>query len=95
MTLVNVVAIHLPRDSERASGAFDVVVDLDVRGQMESYTFHVSPLGMPGEDISIVESELAFVDRFRSTLHVTRDVERLVGQAVHVGHVHLPQVVAA
>ena len=91
---VHVVAIHVPARRDPSQGPYAVIADLEVDA-VESYEFKVTPLGYPGEDLSVVSSERSFVDRFRDTLSVTWDVERLIGLAIQQGSVHLPQVIAA
>jgi hypothetical protein len=92
---VKVLDIQLPAAAVDPAASFVASVHMDIDAKSEWFNFTVSPLGMPGSDTRIIEAELPFLDRFRGHQKVIHHVRRLVGQAVHVGGVHLPQLIAA
>lgn len=92
---IRVLSIELPAVASEPEARFDVRVELDLGGESHWFTFHVSPLGMPGSRSRVIEAGRDFRERFREQRKTDRHVRRLVGQAVRHGKVHLPQLIAA
>lgn len=92
---IRVLAIQLPSTAADPASSFTVRVHLDVEGESEWFTFSIEPLGMPGSDARLIVANQPFLDRFRDHRKAIHHVRRLVGQAVHEGGVHLPQLIAA
>ena len=92
---IQVLTILLPSDAPDPSGSSEVRVLLDIDGDEVWFTFQVTPLNVPGASTHLISAGAVFLERFRQNRRVTHHVRRLVGQAVHEGRVHLPQLIAA
>jgi hypothetical protein len=92
---IRAVAIQIPAGASDTTAPFEAKIQLEIDGREEWFTFSVTPLGMPGSDVQLLEAESDFVSRFRDHRGIARHIRRLVGQAVRQGAVHLPQLIAA
>jgi len=92
---INVLAIELPAEAADPQATFEVRVQIESGGGREWFDFRVSPLGMPGANIQLIEASESFCETFRHLRAADRHIRRLVGQAVSRGGVSLPQQFAA
>lgn len=92
---LRVLAIEVPPEATEPLARFTVRVQLEANGNREWFDFKVSPLGMPGSSVHVIQASLDLVDRYRDMPQAVQHLRTLVGQAVSKGTVHLPQMIAA